>query len=50
MPWSELDLFVRSSGVPTPLADRGLTLVDHLLRNEGKVFDHDGVNAGDVRR
>lgn len=26
-----------------------LTFVDHLLRNEGKVLDHDGVNAGDVR-
>lgn len=25
-----------------------LTPVDHLLRNEGKVLDHDGVNAGDV--
>lgn len=26
-----------------------LTSVDHLLRNEGKVLDHDGINAGDVR-
>lgn len=43
------------AGLVLPMLPRlwqieALTTSDHLLRNEGKVLDHDGVNACDVRR